>query len=83
MTISRDYPDRPILAASAAVVVGLQALLAGWLMRHADDADLLQLDTAPRLQRFVLVAMVNHANANQARPVMDALIDWTAGKDNR
>ena len=34
-------------------------------------------------QRFVLVAMVNHANANQARPVMDALIDWTAGKDNR
>ena len=29
---------------------------------------------------FVLVAMVNHANANQARPVMDALIDWTAAK---
>jgi hypothetical protein len=27
----------------------------------------------------VLVAMVNHANAAQARPVMDALIDWTAG----
>ena len=34
-------------------------------------------------QRYVLVAMVNHANASQARPVMDALIDWTAGKDNR
>lgn len=34
-------------------------------------------------QRFVLVAIVNHANAHQARPVMDALIDWTAGKDNR
>ena len=31
-------------------------------------------------QRYVLVAMVNHANANQARPVMDALIDWTAAK---
>ena len=31
-------------------------------------------------QRFVLVAMLNHANANQARPVMDALIDWTAGR---
>ena len=31
-------------------------------------------------QRFVLVAIVNHANANQARPVLDALIDWTAGK---
>lgn len=34
-------------------------------------------------QRFVLVAIVNHANANQARPVMDALIDWTAGKNDR
>ena len=34
-------------------------------------------------QRHVLVAIVNHAHANQARPVMDALIDWTAGKDNR
>jgi len=31
-------------------------------------------------QRYVLVAMVNHTNANQARPVMDALIDWTATK---
>ena len=31
-------------------------------------------------QRYVLVAMVNHANAHQARPVLDALIDWTAGK---
>lgn len=31
-------------------------------------------------QRFVLVAILNHANANQARPVMDALIDWTAGR---
>jgi len=31
-------------------------------------------------QRFVLVAMLNHPNANQGRPVMDALIDWTAGR---
>jgi D-alanyl-D-alanine carboxypeptidase/D-alanyl-D-alanine-endopeptidase (penicillin-binding protein 4) len=31
-------------------------------------------------QRYVLVAIVNHANAYQARPVLDALIDWTAGK---
>ena len=37
-------------------VLGLQAMLAGWLMRHTDDPDLLQLDTAPRLRRFVLVA---------------------------
>ena len=29
-------------------------------------------------QRYVLVAMVNHANASAARPALDALIDWTA-----
>ncbi len=40
----------------AAVVLGLQALLAGWLMRETDDAELLQLDTWPRLKRLVLVA---------------------------
>jgi PAS domain S-box-containing protein len=46
----------PQAALAGATVLGLQALLAGWLMRHAPDADLLQLDTAPRLQRFVLLA---------------------------
>ena len=35
---------------------------------------------APNGQRFVLVAMLNHPNANQGRPVLDALIDWTAGR---
>jgi len=40
----------------SAGVLGLQAMTAGWLMRHAPDPDLLQLDTAPRLRRFVLVA---------------------------
>jgi PAS domain S-box-containing protein len=39
-----------------AAVLGLQAMLTGWLMRHAADAELMQLDTWPRLQRFVLVA---------------------------
>jgi len=34
----------------------------------------------PLGQRYVLVVIVNHANAHQARPVLDALIDWTAGK---
>ncbi len=29
-------------------------------------------------QRYVLVAMVNHANAAAARPVLEALVDWTA-----
>lgn len=31
-------------------------------------------------QRYVLVAMVNHANAAAARPALDALIDWTAAR---
>ena len=31
-------------------------------------------------QRYVLVAMINHANAGAARPVMDALVDWV-GQD--
>ena len=39
-----------------AAILGLQAMLAGWLMRHASDAELLQLDNAQRLRRFVLVA---------------------------
>ena len=34
----------------------------------------------PQGQRFVLVAMLNHPNASQGRPVMDALIDWSAGR---
>ena len=29
-------------------------------------------------QRWVLVALVNHANANAARPALQALVDWAA-----
>ena len=29
-------------------------------------------------RRYVLVAMINHPNAQAARPAIDALIDWTA-----
>jgi D-alanyl-D-alanine carboxypeptidase/D-alanyl-D-alanine-endopeptidase (penicillin-binding protein 4) len=29
-------------------------------------------------KRYVLVALVNHANAGAAKPALDALIDWTA-----
>ncbi|CAN7608166.1 D-alanyl-D-alanine carboxypeptidase/D-alanyl-D-alanine-endopeptidase [Acidovorax sp. LjRoot129] len=29
-------------------------------------------------RRYVLVAVVNHANAGAARPVLDSLVDWTA-----
>jgi D-alanyl-D-alanine carboxypeptidase/D-alanyl-D-alanine-endopeptidase (penicillin-binding protein 4) len=28
-------------------------------------------------KRYVLVAMVNHANAAAARPALDALVQWT------
>jgi len=31
-------------------------------------------------KRYVLVAFINHANANEARPALDALVDWT-GRD--
>jgi D-alanyl-D-alanine carboxypeptidase/D-alanyl-D-alanine-endopeptidase (penicillin-binding protein 4) len=30
--------------------------------------------------RYVVVAMVNHANANAARPAFDALVQWAAGE---
>ncbi|MEG2046956.1 MAG: D-alanyl-D-alanine carboxypeptidase, partial [Comamonas sp.] len=31
-------------------------------------------------QRYVLVAMANHANATAARAAWDALVDWTAAQ---
>ena len=39
-----------------ALVLGLQALMVGWWMRHRRDPDLLQFDTWPRLRGLVLVA---------------------------
>ena len=35
--------------------IAAQAVLAGWLLRHSRDAQLLNLDNAARLRRFVLV----------------------------
>lgn len=32
-------------------------------------------------KRYVLVALINHANANAARPALEALLDWTV-RDN-
>ena len=45
----------PLPALAAAFVLGLQALLAGWLVRHAKDHELLHLDSDTGLRRFVLV----------------------------
>ena len=36
---------------------------------------------APNGRQYVLVMIINHANAGAARPAMDALLDWTM-KDN-
>jgi D-alanyl-D-alanine carboxypeptidase/D-alanyl-D-alanine-endopeptidase (penicillin-binding protein 4) len=32
-------------------------------------------------RRYVLVALINHLNANAARPALEALLDWTV-RDN-
>jgi D-alanyl-D-alanine carboxypeptidase/D-alanyl-D-alanine-endopeptidase (penicillin-binding protein 4) len=36
---------------------------------------------APNGQRLVVVGIVNHANANAARPALDALVQWAAGAE--
>jgi len=43
-------------AANAALVLGVQTMLLGWLIRHAGDPELCALDTWPRLKRLVLQA---------------------------
>ena len=64
----------PLQALAAALVLGLQALLAGWMVRHADDHELLQLDSGARLRRFVLVI----APATALLGVLAApLLQWT------
>ena len=46
----------PAAAALAVLVLGLQALVVGLMMRHTPDPDLLAQDTWDRLRRFVLQA---------------------------
>jgi D-alanyl-D-alanine carboxypeptidase/D-alanyl-D-alanine-endopeptidase (penicillin-binding protein 4) len=54
-----------------------------------DVAGLAGYVLAPNGQRFVLVGIINHPNANAARPALDALVQWAAnpngaaGQDNR
>lgn len=38
---------------------------------------------APSGQRLVVVGIVNHANANAARPALEALVQWAAGAEVR
>jgi PAS domain S-box-containing protein len=71
--------DLPAEAAIVTAVIGLQAGLVGWLMRHGPDTDLLQLDTWPRLQRFVLVAAPTAALLGAvASALLPGLLDATA-----
>jgi D-alanyl-D-alanine carboxypeptidase/D-alanyl-D-alanine-endopeptidase (penicillin-binding protein 4) len=37
---------------------------------------------SPEGRRYVLVAIVNHANANAVRPALEALVEWTARQGN-
>jgi len=59
---------------AAANVVGKAHLKTGSLRDVAAVAGYVQ---APGGRRFVLVAIVNHPNANAARPALDALVEWT------
>ena len=34
-------------------------------------------------RRYVLVAIINHPNANAARPALDALVQWASLRDAR
>ena len=34
-------------------------------------------------RRLIVVGIINHANANAARPALDALVDWTVREGNR
>ncbi|MDT7835754.1 ATP-binding protein [Aquabacterium sp. OR-4] len=49
-----------------AALLAVQTLLMGWLMRHADDAQLLQLDDGARLRRFALHAAAAAATLGAA-----------------
>jgi D-alanyl-D-alanine carboxypeptidase/D-alanyl-D-alanine-endopeptidase (penicillin-binding protein 4) len=58
---------------AAAKVVGRAHLKTGSLR---DVAAVAGYVLAPSGRRFVLVAIVNHPNANAARPALDALVEW-------
>jgi D-alanyl-D-alanine carboxypeptidase/D-alanyl-D-alanine-endopeptidase (penicillin-binding protein 4) len=55
-------------------VTGRAHLKTGSLRDVAGIAGYVLSDTG---RRYVLVAIINHANANQARPALDALVQWT------
>ncbi len=58
---------------AAAKVVGRAHLKTGSLRDVSAVAGYL---LAPNGKRYVLVAIINHPNANAARPALDALVEW-------
>ena len=48
-----------------------------------DVAGLAGYVLSERGRRYVLVAIINHPNANAARPALDALVQWAAGDAHR
>ncbi len=68
-----DGTLRRSAAMASAKVVGRAHLKTGSLR---DVAAVAGYVLAANGRRFVLVAIVNHANANAARPALDALVEW-------
>jgi serine-type D-Ala-D-Ala carboxypeptidase/endopeptidase (penicillin-binding protein 4) len=62
---------------AAAKLVGRAHLKTGSLRDVVGVAGYL---LAPNGRRYVLVAIVNHPNANAARPALDALVEWALGQ---
>jgi D-alanyl-D-alanine carboxypeptidase/D-alanyl-D-alanine-endopeptidase (penicillin-binding protein 4) len=69
-----DGTVRRSAAMASAKVVGRAHLKTGSLR---DVAAVAGYVLAPNGRRFVVVAIVNHPNANAARPALDAVVEWT------
>jgi serine-type D-Ala-D-Ala carboxypeptidase/endopeptidase (penicillin-binding protein 4) len=53
-------------------------LKTGSLANVVAVAGYVDAEGARKGRRYVLVALINHANANAARPAIEALVDWTS-----
>jgi D-alanyl-D-alanine carboxypeptidase/D-alanyl-D-alanine-endopeptidase (penicillin-binding protein 4) len=56
-------------------VIGRARLKTGSLRDVASVAGYVQGESG---RQYSVVAIINHANASQARPALDQLLDWTA-----
>ena len=58
---------------------GVMYVVAGWVVVQVATQVFPYFDIPNWAIRLVVVAILHHANANAARPALDAMIDW-AGK---